>query len=165
MRVLGIDCGTERTGYGVIESDGRRHLIIAAGTIRASAALSMSGRLAGIARGLRDVVAAHAPQAAAVEDVFHAANTKSALKLAHVRGIALLILAEASVPCGEYSALVVKQSVVGSGRAAKEQVQFMVRSLLGNEVPVDEPDACDALAVAICHATRQANLARIGVAS
>jgi crossover junction endodeoxyribonuclease RuvC len=156
MRVLGVDCGSEKTGYGVIESDGRRHRILAAGTIRTRAADPFGARLAAIAAGLREVIAGHGPQCAAVEEVFHAANSKSALKLAQVRGVALLVIAESAIPCGEYSALVVKQCVVGYGHAQKEQVQYMVRSLLGPETPSKEPDACDALAVAICHATHAA---------
>lgn len=156
MRVLGIDCGSERTGYGVIESDGRAHSILAAGTIRTNPAHTLGARLAVIARGLREVIAGNEPEEAAVEEVFHAANAKSALKLAHVRGVALLALAEKGIPYAEYSPLTVKQSVVGHGRAEKEQVQFMVRMLLGESVPVKEPDACDALAVAVCHASRRA---------
>ncbi len=155
MRVLGIDCGTERTGYGVIDSDGRAHGIVAAGTIRTSPRDPLPVRLAGIARGLREVLAEHTPEEAAVEEVFHSVNAKSALKLAHVRGVALLLIAEAGLPCAEYSPLSVKQSVVGFGRAEKEQVQFMVRGILGPSAPVKEPDACDALAVALCHAMRR----------
>lgn len=156
MRVLGIDCGSEKTGYGVIESDGRRHSILTAGTIRTNPAQPLGVRLALIAKGLRDVLEGYLPEEAAVEEVFHAANAKSALKLAHVRGVALLVLAESGVTYAEYSPLTVKQSVVGHGRAEKEQVQFMVRMLLGDRVPVKEPDACDALAVAVCHASRRA---------
>jgi len=156
MRVLGIDCGMERTGYGVIDSDGRRHIIVAAGTIRTNTRHSIATRLGVIAAGLREVIAVHHPEAAAVEEVFHAVNTKSALKLAHVRGAAMLVLAESSLDCGEYSALLIKQSVVGHGRAEKQQVQYMIRSLLGKGAPLKEPDACDALAVAICHATVKA---------
>ncbi len=153
MRVLGIDCGSVHTGYGVIDSDGSRHTIVSAGAIRTSAKQPLAQRLHTIAGGLRAVIARDAPQAAAVEEVFHAVNAKSALKLAHVRGVALLVVAEAGIPCAEYSALKVKQSVVGFGRAEKYQVQFMVRSLLGGATPIHQPDACDALAVAICHAT------------
>lgn len=153
MRVLGIDCGSEFTGYGVIDSDGRLHRIVAAGTIRTSPKSPLGDRLNTIAAGLREVIASHAPEAGAVEEVFHAVNTKSALKLAHVRGVALLVLAEAGIHCGEYSPLVIKKSVVGHGRAEKEQVQFMMRSILGANAPVEQPDACDALAVAICHVT------------
>jgi crossover junction endodeoxyribonuclease RuvC len=153
MRVLGIDCGSENTGYGVIDSDGLSHQMVAAGTIQTSPKEPIGTRLATIASGLRDVIREYVPDSAAVEEVFHAANTKSALKLAQVRGVALLVVAEERLVCGEYSPLAVKQSVVGYGRADKSQVQFMVRSLLGAQTPVDMPDACDALAVAICHAT------------
>ncbi|MEZ5351504.1 MAG: crossover junction endodeoxyribonuclease RuvC [Bryobacteraceae bacterium] len=156
MRVLGVDCGSERTGYGVIDSDGRRHRIVAAGTIRTRPADAFGARLTVIASGLRAVIRDHAPGIAAVEEVFHAANSKSALKLAQVRGVALLVIDEGAIPCGEYSALEIKRSVVGHGHAQKEQVQFMIRSLLGPETPSKEPDACDALAVAICHATHMA---------
>ena len=153
MRVLGIDCGTERTGYGVIESDGREHRIVAAGVIRTSAKWPLERRLLVIAQGLRQVIRDFGPAAAAVEEVFHAANAKSALKLAHVRGIALLAIAEAGLECGAYSPLEIKSSVVGYGRAGKGQVQLMVRSLLRLDSAIESEDACDALAVAICHVT------------
>ncbi len=153
MRVLGIDCGTERTGYGVIDSDGRVHRIVAAGTIRTSPQKPMAERLYKIACELRKLMQLHRPEAAAVEEVFHAVNAKSALKLAQVRGVAMMIVAESGVACGEYSPLSIKKSVVGHGRAEKEQVQFMMRSILGPTAPVEQPDACDALAVAICHVT------------
>lgn len=153
MRVLGIDCGSEFTGYGVIDSDGHAHRIVAAGTIRTSTRACLGDRLNVIAAGLREVIASHVPETGAVEEVFHSINAKSALKLAHVRGVALLVLAEAGIPYGEYSPLTIKKSVVGHGRAEKEQVQFMIRSILGAAAPVGQADACDALAVAICHVT------------
>jgi crossover junction endodeoxyribonuclease RuvC len=155
MRILGVDCGAERTGYGVIESDGRDHRMVASGVIRTEPRRPLGARLLKISEGLREVIRTHAPAAAAVEDVFFSANAKSALKLAHVRGIALLAVAEAGLECGEYSPLEVKTSVVGYGRAGKEQVKIMVHSLLRPAVPVESEDACDALAVAICHATRR----------
>lgn len=154
MRILGIDCGSERTGYGVIETDGRRHRLIAAGVVRTSPRDGFEQRLLRIAAGLREVVLAHQPAAAAVEEVFHAQNAQSALKLAHVRGVALLAIAEAGLPLGEYSPLEVKASVVGFGRAGKSQVQLMVKTLLGLDEIIASEDASDALAVAICHATR-----------
>ncbi len=154
MRVLGIDCGTERTGYGVIESDGRRHKLVAAGVIKTSPKLDLSLRLKTIAKDLREVVEAHRPEAAAVEEVFYSQNVKTALKLAHVRGIALLTIAEAGIELGEYSPLEVKMSVVGYGRAEKQQVQLMVKSLLGLGSIIESEDASDACAVAICHVTR-----------
>ena len=154
MRVLGIDCGSERTGYGVIDSDGRRHRMLACGVIRTSAKAPLGDRLLEISRGLREVVRLYAPEAAAVEGVFCSVNAGSALKLAHVRGVALLAMAEAGLECGEYSPLEVKTSVVGYGRAQKGQVQLMVRTILGFDSAAPE-DASDALAVAICHATRR----------
>src|SRR5690348_629036 len=113
MRILGIDCGTERTGYGVIESDGRDHSIVASGVIRTKAKGPLPLRLLEISRGLRQVIRQYQPAAAAVEDVFTSVNARSGLKLAHVRGIALLAIAEAGLECGEYSPMEVKTSVVG----------------------------------------------------
>ncbi len=160
MRVLGIDCGTERTGYGVIDSDGRRHKLVVSGVIRTSPKLELCVRLKDIAKGLRQVVEAHRPEAAAVEAVFFSQNVKTALKLAHVRGIALLTVAEAGIELGEYSPLEVKMSVVGYGRAEKQQVQLMVKSLLGLSDIIESEDASDACAVAICHVTRKGVSAR-----
>src|SRR5260370_1132197 len=138
MRILGIDCGTERTGWGGIESDGRSHRVLGHGVIRTRPALPLETR--------------PAPVAAAVEEVFYSQNVRTALKLAHVRGVALLAIAEAGVALGEYSPLEVKTSVVGYGRAEKQQVQLMVRTLAGVQGVIETDDASDALAVAICHA-------------
>jgi len=160
MKILGVDCGSERTGYGVIASDGRRHELVAAGVIRTQPAKPLAERLCRIASGLREVVHCHAPAVMAVEDVFHAVNARTALRLAHVRGIALLVAAEAGIDVGEYSALEVKMSVVGFGRAEKRQVEVMVRSILATEAPLETYDASDALAVALCHAMRM-NMARL----
>ena len=151
MRVLGIDCGSERTGWGVIESDGRRHQVVNHGVISTTPRDPLETRLCRIAGDLREVIAGHAPEAAAVEEVFYSQNVKTALKLAHVRGVVLLAIAEAGVALGEYSPLEVKMSVVGYGRAEKHQVQSMVRTLTG--IGIDSEDAADAIAVAICHAT------------
>jgi len=164
VRVLGIDCGTERTGYGIIESDGARHRMLVAGVIRTSAKWALERRLLEISNGLRTVLRDHSPEAASVEAVFFAANARSALKLAHVRGVALLAVAEAGVALAEYSALEIKVSVVGYGRAEKRQVQIMVQSLLGLAAPIDSEDASDALAAAICHATRAAFAQRLTAA-
>lgn len=153
MRILGIDCGTEKTGYGVIDTDGRRHHLVASGVIRTSTKASLDLRLLAIARELRDVIAAHSPSVGAIEEVFYSQNVNTTLKLAHVRGVAMLVTAEAGIELGEYSPLEVKTSVVGYGRAEKQQVQLMIQNLLG--LAAKEPeDASDALAVAICHATR-----------
>ena len=154
MRILGIDCGSERTGYGVIESDGLHHSIVAAGVIQTKTKQSFERRLLEIASGLRRLIGEHAPECAAVEGVFFSANVKTALKLAHVRGVALLAVAEAGIGLAEYSPMEVKTSVVGYGRAEKSQVQLMIRSILRLAEPIQSEDACDALAVAICHATR-----------
>jgi crossover junction endodeoxyribonuclease RuvC len=152
MRILGIDCGTERTGYGVIDTDGRRHAMVASGVIRTDAKAGLERRLAAIARELREVLARHAPDECAIEEVFYSQNVKTALKLAHVRGVAMLVSAEAGIGLGEYSPLEVKTSVVGYGRAEKQQVQLMIQNLLGLDT-VQPEDASDALAVAVCHAT------------
>lgn len=160
MLVLGVDCGSQRTGYGVIQSDGCDHRLVAAGVIRTAVRDPFETRLCEIARGLREVIRRHSPDSAAVEQVFYAANVQTALKLAHVRGVALLAIAEAGMPLGEYSPLEIKISVVGYGRAGKHQVQTMVQSLLGLDEAVQSEDACDALAVAICHATHAAARAR-----
>src|SRR5579875_3354818 len=154
MRIVGIDCGTERTGFGVIDSDGRSHQLVTAGVIRTKPAEPLARRLCVIARELRQVLDEYLPDAFAVEEVFHAVNAKSALKLAHVRGVALLVAAEAGLPVSEYSPLEVKISVVGYGRAEKHQVEMMVHSLLGVNRQFDSFDATDALAVAICHGAR-----------
>lgn len=153
MRVLGIDCGTERTGYGVIDTDGRKHSLISSGVIRTSTRQPLSVRLLEIGNGLRRIIQEHHPDQAAVEAVFHAVNVKSALTLAHARGVALFTVTEAGLALGEYSPLEVKNSVVGYGRAEKSQVQFMVQSILKLPEKLDSEDASDAVAVAICHAT------------
>ena len=158
MRILGIDCGTERTGWGVIESDGRRHQVLGHGVIRTKTAHPLELRLQSIAQGLRAVLEAHGPDAAAVEGVFYSQNVKTALKLAHVRGVALLAIAEAGVSFGEYSPLEIKSSLVGYGRAEKSQVQLMVRNLTGMTGEFETEDASDTVAVAICHATSQRTL-------
>ena len=162
MRILGIDCGTEQTGYGLIDSDGRDHHMIAAGSIGTRPKEPLPTRLLTIAEGLRKLIGAHAPDSAAVEEVFYAQNVKTALKLSHARGVVLLTMAEAGLPVGEYSPLEIKTSVVGYGRAEKHQVKLMVRSLLGLQAEIESEDACDAIAVAICHATRSAAQVAMG---
>jgi len=153
VRILGIDCGTERTGWGVISSDGRTHRVLAHGVIRTSAKDPLENRLREIAGALRLILSEHQPEAGAVEEVFYSQNVRTALKLAHVRGVALLAIAEARVALGEYSPLEVKSSVVGYGRAEKHQVGRMVRVLTGLEQEMETEDVSDAIAVAICHAT------------
>ena len=130
--------------------------MVTAGAICTSPKWPFERRLLEIATGLRRIMGEHSPEFAAVEEVFHSANAKTALKLAHVRGVALLAIAEAGLKLAEYSPLEVKVSVVGYGRAEKCQVQMMVQSLLRLSEPIQSEDAADALAVAICHATHEA---------
>ena len=162
MRVLGIDCGTEKTGYGMIESDGLTHRLIDAGVIRTSPKDLLSKRLLEIGDGLRKVIGQYHPETGAIEEVFYATNVKTALKLCHVRGVAMLVIAEAKITLGEYSPLEIKTSVVGYGRAEKQQVQLMVRSLLKLDREIESEDASDAVAVAICHATHLSSSLRVG---
>ena len=145
----------------MIESDGLSHRMVVAGVIKTSPRWPFEKRLLEIARGLRELIREHQPELAAVEEVFHAVNAKSALKLAHVRGVALLVIGEAGLGLAEYSPLEVKMSVVGYGRAEKSQVQLMVRSLLGLTATIESFDASDALAVAICHAARESTSRRL----
>jgi crossover junction endodeoxyribonuclease RuvC len=151
VRVFGIDPGCERTGYGCIESDGSRHRLVDCGAIVTASCATFPDKLLAIHQGLVALVAAHAPDVVAVESLFYAVNVRSALKLGHARGVAILAAVARGVPVAEYSPAEVKRAVVGYGRAEKHQVGAMVRLLLGlPEVP--EPhDASDALAVAICH--------------
>jgi crossover junction endodeoxyribonuclease RuvC len=152
MLILGVDPGSLRTGYGAIWSDGRTHRLIECGVLTSSSRLDLPARLQLIAKGLRQTLMRLQPQALAVEDVFHAANVRSALVLGHVRGVVLLAGAEAGIPIHAYSPATVKAQVTGYGRAEKSQVALMVARHL---VELREPqtsDATDALAVALCHA-------------
>jgi crossover junction endodeoxyribonuclease RuvC len=145
-----------KTGVGIIDSDGFRHKLVYAETIRTRPKDPFGERLQEIHQSLLRVIATYQPDSAAVEDVFNSNNVRSALKLAQVRGVALLTIAESGIPCNEYSPNAIKLSVVGFGKAQKEQVQFMVKSLLSlGEKPLGE-DAADALAAAICCATKEA---------
>ena len=174
MRVFGIDCGTECTGYGVVELDeqGReaRLVPISFGAIRLPKKEPLATRLALVHAELAGLIALHRPDVVAVEEVFHSINAQSALKLGHVRGVALLAAADQSLPVVEYAPLKIKSSVVGYGLAKKEQVQFMVARLLGLPEPPQPADAADALAIAICHlhyaqtARNQAGPAQTGLA-
>ena len=152
MRILGIDPGSESTGYGIIESDGSEHSAVTYGTIRTDTRVSFQDRLLRIHRDLAALLAHEKVEVVAVEEVFYAANVQSALKLGHARGVALLAAAEHGVPVFEYSPLEIKNSIVGYGRAEKTQVQAMVKFLLKLAETPSPDDASDALAVAICHA-------------
>lgn len=155
MRVLGIDPGSLVTGFGVIEDASGTLCALAWGTVRTSAQQPLPARLKRIYDGLVETLQTWQPEAVAVERVFFAENPKTALILGHARGVALLTAANAAVPVVEYSALEIKQAVVGYGRAGKAQVQQMVRALLQLETLPQPADAADALAAAICHAHMQ----------
>jgi crossover junction endodeoxyribonuclease RuvC len=150
MIVLGVDPGSQRTGYGVIDTDGRRHRLVEKGTIAPSPRLALPARLRAIHEAVEALVVRTRPEALAVEDVFHAANTRTALVLGHVRAVVLLAGAEAGLPIHEYPPATVKQQITGHGRAEKGQVAFMVSRLLELPDPAEAGDASDALAVALC---------------
>jgi len=155
MRVFGIDCGTETTGFGVVEScETARESNLemrAMGAIRLKKSLTTAERLLQVFRELTAEMERWRPDTIAIEEVFYSVNAKSALKLGQVRGVALLAAASAGLPVAEYAPLKIKSSVVGYGLAGKEQVQFMVARLLNlKEIP-EPADAADALAIAICH--------------
>jgi crossover junction endodeoxyribonuclease RuvC len=155
MRVFGIDCGTEITGFGVVDIDeqSRRPRLncCAFGAIRMSKQKTMPQRLKQVYDELTVALIEWQPDTVAVEEVFYSVNAKSALKLGQIRGVALLAAAAQGLPLAEYAPLKIKSSVVGYGLAAKEQVQFMVARLLELAEPPSPPDAADALAIAICH--------------
>jgi crossover junction endodeoxyribonuclease RuvC len=154
MIILGIDPGASRTGYAVVEAVGDTVLVRETGTLATSARNPFHMRLKSIYQRLSRVVAKYAPDEIAVEDVFVKRNIRVALKLGHVRGVALLVAAVHDVPVGEYSPGEIKQAVVGAGNASKEQVKFMVTALLRLSTAPPEDEA-DALAVALCHVHRR----------
>src|ERR1700735_5384179 len=155
MRVFGVDCGTEFTGFGVVEVDEAartpRLRYLCAGAVKLSKKDRTATRLAQIYAELTALIQLWQPEAVAIEEVFFSTNAKSALKLGQVRGVALLAAANCGLLVAEYAPLTIKSSVVGYGLAAKEQVQFMVARLLALEEAPKPADAADALAIAICH--------------
>lgn len=154
MRILGIDPGLRRTGFGVIDADGPRLSYVASGTIVVPTNISLAARLKTILDHIREVAQQTRPDIAAIEHVFLNTNPTSTLLLGQARGAAMCGLADSGLEVHEYTALQIKKSVVGTGRAAKEQVQHMVQRLLAlNGVPA--ADSADALACAICHAHMQ----------
>lgn len=150
MRILGIDPGLRVTGFGILEKNGQRLDYVASGCIRTPEG-ELPMRLKSILDGLGEVIAMHEPAEAAIEKVFVNINPQSTLLLGQARGAAICAAVSGNLPVSEYTALQVKQSVVGHGHAAKEQVQEMVKRLL-NLAGRPQPDAADALACAICHA-------------
>jgi len=151
MRVLGIDPGSQTTGWGVVEGDGRRYSLVAFGSVRLPSGLKFSTRLLKICNALEEVIAQHRPDACALEDTLLATNVKVSMKLGQVRGVVLLVGERAGLEIHEYSPRLIKQTVVGYGNAEKHQVQEMVRMLLTLKSVPTPHDAADALAVAICH--------------
>jgi len=155
VRIFGIDPGCERTGYGCVETDGRCHRLVECGAVVTARRDGFPAQLLAIYQRLSALLAEHRPECVAVESLFYAVNVRSALKLGHARGVALLAAVEGGYPVAEYTPAQVKLAVVGYGRAEKHQVQEMVRVILGlPEVPTPH-DAADALAVAICHVHAQ----------
>jgi crossover junction endodeoxyribonuclease RuvC len=151
MRVLGIDPGSETTGWGVVEGEARRYRLVEYGTIKAPPRERFSARLLKISDGLEALIAKYQPDVCSVEEAFYATNVKVALKLGQVRGVILLAAERAGLEIGEYSPRLIKQTVVGYGNAEKHQVQEMVRVLLSLKSVPQPHDAADALAIAICH--------------
>ena len=162
MRVFGIDPGSGRTGYGCVETDGSRHRIVTCGAISSPALASFPDKLHRIHSELTRLLEQCQPQCVAIENLFHSVNVRSALRLGHARGVAMLAAVEAGLPVFEYTPAAIKRAVVGYGRADKPQVQHMIKLLLGlAEVPSPH-DAADALAVAICHVHTQPPSRAIG---
>ncbi len=161
VRVIGVDPGSDTTGYGVIDSDGRRYELVEYAGIRGPKRVSFAERLLAISQKLEEVIERLSPQACAVEDTFYAVNVKSALKLGQARGAVLVAAARSGVEVFEYSPLEIKSALVGYGRAEKVQVQEMVRVLLGLKNAPEPLDASDALAIAICHVNIASTRARL----
>jgi len=165
VRVFGVDPGSIRTGYGCIDTDGSRHRLVACGAISTPADASFPEKLLTIHRALGRLLRQHRPDCVVVENVFHAANVRSALRLGHARGVVLLTAVDGGYPLVEYTPAEIKVAVVGYGRAEKHQVGEMVRLLLGlSDVPQPH-DASDALAVAICHVHNSGGPARAASAT
>jgi crossover junction endodeoxyribonuclease RuvC len=152
VTIFGIDPGSQRTGYGCVETDGSRHRVVVCGAIASSSTVSFPEKLLRIHTGLATLLKECRPDCVAIENVFHGVNARSALKLGHARGVAMLAAVEAGLPVFEYTPAEIKRAVVGNGRAEKHQVQQMVMLLLNLLTPPSPHDAADALAVAICHA-------------
>jgi len=151
VRIIGIDPGLRRCGWGVIESEGNRLRYVACGAIRPPVEQPLALRLAALFTGISALIEQYAPDEAAVEETFVSPGVRTALHLGQARGIALATPAIRGLPVGEYAANLIKKSVVGTGHAEKAQVQAMVRALLPT-ASFESHDAADALAIAICHA-------------
>ncbi len=162
MRILGIDPGLQRTGYGVVEVPGGigAPRLVEAGVIRTRPGDDLAGRLAEIRSGLASVLAEFKPDMVAVEQLYsHYNHPRTAILMGHARGIVFLAAAEAGVKVTSYGATMIKKSLVGSGHASKPQVQRAIQSLFGLKTAPEPPDVADALAVALCHAYRTTRMA------
>jgi len=155
IRIIGIDPGLQRMGWGIIESHGNKLTFIASGTLRSDAKAVLAMRLCQLHDGLEEVIHSHMPHEAAVEETFVNVNAAATLKLGQARGIALLVPARAGLLIGEYAPNTVKKSVIGVGHGDKKQIKMMVDMLLPKST-YDSDDAADALAIAICHAHHRA---------
>ncbi|MCB1473938.1 MAG: crossover junction endodeoxyribonuclease RuvC [Rhodobiaceae bacterium] len=160
IRILGIDPGLRRTGWGVIASEGNRLSFVACGIVRPGTELPLGERLAVIHAALTEIVAEHAPDEVAVEQTFVNKDAEATLKLGHARGIAMLVPAQAGLTIGEYAPNAVKKAVVGAGHADKKQIRMMISMLLPQS-KVGSDDEADALAIAICHAHHRTTRARV----
>jgi crossover junction endodeoxyribonuclease RuvC len=158
IRILGLDPGLRRTGWGIIESDGVRLSYVASGLITSDSEDDLAYRLAELYQGILGVIAAHKPAEAAVEETFVNENPRSTLKLGQARGMALLAPAMKGLLVAEYTPNLIKKSVVGAGHAEKHQVQAMINFLLPR-AKFESADEADALAIAICHASHRASRA------
>jgi crossover junction endodeoxyribonuclease RuvC len=156
IRILGLDPGLRRTGWGVIAVEGSRLTWVAHGVVTSDDKAPLAERLLSLFDGIGAVIATHGPHEAAVEETFVNTNPASTLKLGQARGIALLVPARLGLPVAEYAANAVKKAVVGAGHADKTQIQAMVKRLMPG-VEFAGPDAADALAIAICHAHHSAS--------
>lgn len=161
MRILGIDPGLQKMGWGIIESNGHRLSFVACGLVKTTAKLSLPERLAQIDAGVLDIIERFSPEQAAIEETFVNTNAASSLKLGAARGVAMVVPARLGLIVGEYPANLVKKSVVGAGKAGKDQVGMMIRTLLPACGEIGEDEA-DALAVAICHAHHASSKQKFG---
>jgi|SRR6516162_7580115 crossover junction endodeoxyribonuclease RuvC len=164
MRILGIDCGSRSTGFGIVESDDKEHRPITFGAIQFHSADAFSRRLVKIHGEIQKLISTYSPTATAIEDQFYLSNFKSVMKLGQIKGVVILTVAGAGIPVFEYSPLEIKSAVTGYGRAEKSQVQVMVRNILKlPDLPTPD-DAADALALAVCHIHTSTTLKKLDLA-
>ncbi|HEX5131722.1 MAG TPA: crossover junction endodeoxyribonuclease RuvC [Candidatus Krumholzibacteria bacterium] len=160
-RILGVDPGSNCTGYGLIQATGEQVVYLASGTVQAARGASRYERLRGIFSGIERVIREYAPTHFAIEDVFYSKNPRSALVLGEARGVAILAASLAEIPIFEYSAREVKQSVTGNGAADKSQVSYMLVKMLKLVETPARADESDAIAIAMCHAFKRRDWSRV----